>query len=499
MKHGMRLGDFLDLEWFLEQDRVADPAVTLARDRRFGLDAQQRFVPAERLGLDWLARRRAETEHPLPSAVLASFMVILRWVFGLGGLLAGIFLARGLLLYAGLEPVNVSVFLLLAVVPQAALCLLAGVLLLLRGGKRLMVPVFLRPLLKLLWRRHGRLSVQAGFARTLVQGRGWAAPMLAWDCLRLLHLGGLSLALGTLAGTLVSVAVTDLAFGWQSTLRVGAEGMLGLVSLLALPWSWLPAGWGLIPTLAQIEGSRIILKDGMAALASADLIAWWPFLCMSVLVYALLPRLALLGVAQHGLRRLENGFAHPDLTRVVDRMRSPVLATSGSMEPASTPLPLTEAAATDDVSGALPRTMPGETGCVLLLPPELDGRIALNDLDGLARRVCGYPLTRVLPVDLEEGQVEAALARCADLAWSGGHERFLVLVEAWQPPIRENLQALRLLGQGSGGNRSLTLVLTGRPAGGRWLVAPDQPQVQAWTEAVERLAPLRVSIFGVQP
>lgn len=497
MKHGMRLGDFLDLEWFLEQDRMADPAATLARDRRFGLEAQERSVPTQRFGQHWLARRRAETDHLLPSAVLASFMAILRWALGLGGLLAGISLARGLLLYAGLEPVNVSVFLLLAVAPQSALCLLAAVLLLVRDGKRLVMPVFLRPLIALFWHRHGRLSAQAGFARTLVQGRGWAAPMLAWDSLRLLHLGGLSLALGTLAGTLASVVVTDLAFGWQSTLRVGAEGMLGLVSVLALPWSWLPAEWGLVPTLSQIEGSRIVLKDGMATLASADLIAWWPFLCMSLLFYALLPRLALLGVAHRGLRRLEEGFVHPDLARVADRMRSPVLASSVVRDGVSRPLSLADAATISRAAGSNPQAGPEQAGCVLLLPPELEGRIAPAELAALALRVCGYPLSRVLPVNLEEGQIEAVLARCADLVWVGGHERFLVLVEAWQPPIRENLQALRRLGHE--GNRSLTLALAGRPAGGQWLVAPDQAQVQVWTEALARLAPLRVSIFGVQP
>jgi hypothetical protein len=140
--------------------------------------------------------------------------------------------------------------------------------------------------------------------------------------------------------------------------------------------------------------------------------------------------------------------------------------------------------------------MSGETGCVLLLPPELEGRIAPAELAALALRVCGYPLSRVVHADLEAGPVEAALAMCSDLAWAGGHERFLVLVEAWQPPIRENLQALGLLGQGM--NRSLTLILTGRPAQGRWLVEPEPSLVRIWTEAAQRLAPVRVSIFGAQ-
>ena len=69
-------------------------------------------------------------------------------------------------------------------------------------------------------------------------------------------------------------------------------------------------------------------------------------------------------------------------------------------------------------------------------------------------------------------------------------------IEGWQPPIRENLQALNFLGLEGGRSRSLTLVLAGRPAGGNWLTAPSGAEQEMWTEAVARLAPLRVDIFG---
>jgi hypothetical protein len=247
---------------------------------------------------------------------------------GCGAFLAGISLVRALLLYSGVEPVNVSVFLLLAVLPQVGLCLLGAGLLLLRGVGRKEFGIPLRLLFDLFWRRPGGLSPQAGFVRALFLRKGRPVRMLGWESLRLAHLGGLCLALGSLAGMIVSVAVTDLAFGWQSTLQVGAQGMHSLVSALSVPWSWLPAQWGLTPTLSQIEGSRIVLKDGMQALASADLAAWWPFLCMCLLFYALLPRLALLLGAHWMLRREERELVHPDLGRIVDRMRSPLLGSA---------------------------------------------------------------------------------------------------------------------------------------------------------------------------
>lgn len=499
MKHGMRLGDLLDLEWFLEQDRLADPAETLKRDRALGLDAQAVPVPAAGLGAYWLQRRRAGASGALPSSILGPGLTALRLLLACAGLLAGVSLARGLLLYSGTRPVNVSVFLLLAVLPQAGLCLVAAILLAARmlGMGRFHVPV--RPLFSLLWRRPGRLSPQAGFIRTLFLGHGWPARMLGWESLRLLQLGGLCLALGSLTGLLVSVTVTDLAFGWQSTLRVGAAGMHAVVSFLSFPWSWLPEGWGLVPTLGQIEGSRIVLKEGISTLASADLIAWWPFLAMCLLCYALLPRLALLGIAHRGLRSLERGFVHPGLGRIADRMAAPLVGTPGAVEPASSPLPLKRGAAERKEEAAAASGAGARTGCVFLPPPELRGRIGEDDLASMALRVGGHDPVRIMYAELEAGDAQRVLDECAGLDWAGGRERFVVLVEAWQPPIRENLQALEILGRDQGDNRSLTLVLCGRPSRGRWLTAPDGVDRDVWAAAVERLAPLRVDIFGALP
>lgn len=492
MKHGMRLGDYLDLEWFLEKDRALEPEALRDRDRGIGLAAQALAVPPDRQGFFWLQRRREAEDGGLPSGSLRSVLILLRAILGVVGLVAGVSLVRALLLYSGVEPVNVSVFLLLAVLPQAGLCLLGFALLALRGARRREVGLSLKPLFDLAWRRPGKLSPQAGFVRAVLLRKGRPVRMLGWESLRLAHLGGLCLALGSLAGMVVSVAVTDLAFGWQSTLQVGARGMHSLVSALSLPWSWLPAHWGLTPTLAQIEGSRIVLKDGMQALASADLAAWWPFLSMCLLAYALLPRLGLLLGAHWMLRREERALAHPDLARIVDRMNSPLLGSARTGETPSTPLPL-DADASPDTGAAFGRDQAG-VGCVLLLPPELAGRIGGDLLSDLTGRVCGHPGPRVIPANLDPLDIRQALDECAAFDWAGGHQRFVVLVEAWQPPIRENLQALKLLGQAEG--RSLILVLSGRPAGGNWLTAPDEGSREVWADAVARLAPLRVDIFG---
>lgn len=496
MEHGMPLGDHLDLEWFLEKDREADPLKTLERDRGLGLQAVAAAVPVEAFGAYWLARRRQGEAGTLPSRQLEQVMLLCRWALACIGALAGISLIRGLLLYSGSDPVNVSVFFLLAIFPQALLCLVSAAILAVRGRAGLRIP--LRPVFELALLRPGRFSGQSGFVRALLLGRGMPARLLAWDCVRSLHLGGLCFAVGSLGAFLASVAVTDLAFGWQSTLRVGAEGMRVVVSLLALPWSWLPPQWGLVPSLAQIEGSRIVLKDGIAALTSADLAAWWPFLAMCLLLYALLPRLVLLSVAHLCLRRLEGGV-HPDLARIADRMRAPLVGVGTVGEPAHAPLPVETPRGGREGRPAEAEGASALAGCVLLLPPELAGRVGEEALAGMTLRVFGYPPARVVPVELEEVEIGRVLDECSGLAWAGDHQRFAVLVEAWQPPIHESLRALKRLGEEGGAHRSLALVLAGRPAAGNWLTSPAQAEREAWTEALERLRPLRIDMFGAAP
>ena len=496
MKYGMPLGDHLDLEWFLEKDREADPLKTLERDRGLGLQAVAAAVPVEAFGAYWLARRRQGEAGTPPSRQLEQVMLLCRWALASIGALAGISLVRGLLLYSGSDPVNVSVFFLLAIFPQALLCLVSAALLAVRGRSGLRIP--LRPVFELALLRPGRFSAQSGFVRALLLGRGMAARLLAWDCVRALHLGGLCAAAGSMGAFLASVAVTDLAFGWQSTLRVGAEGMRVVVSLLALPWSWLPPQWGLVPSLAQIEGSRIVLKDGIAALTSADLAAWWPFLAMCLLLYALLPRLVLLSLAHLCLRRLEGGV-HPDLARIADRMRSPLVGGGKAGEPEHAPLPVETTRGARSEGPAKAGEPPALAGCVLLLPPELSGRVGEEALSGQTLRVFGYPPARIFPVELEETEIGRVLDECSRLAWAGDHQRFAVLVEAWQPPIHESLRALKRLGEEGGAHRSLTLILAGRPAAGNWLTSPAQAELEAWTEALERLRPLRIDMFGAAP
>lgn len=66
MKHGLRLVDYLDMDWFLEEDRKAGHDALQARDRQWGLEAAKRELPDEKWPLFWIEQRRAgeKSAHP---------------------------------------------------------------------------------------------------------------------------------------------------------------------------------------------------------------------------------------------------------------------------------------------------------------------------------------------------------------------------------------------------------------------------------------------------
>ena len=108
-----------------------------------------------------------------------------------------------------------------------------------------------------------------------------------WSMLWLLQMFWLWLGLGLLLGFWLLLLVTDLAFGWSSTLLDAGAGPLALLQWLAWPWQYL---WPeAVPDPALMEATRYVRIDPQAGTVNraGD---WWPFLMASLVFYNLLPR-----------------------------------------------------------------------------------------------------------------------------------------------------------------------------------------------------------------
>lgn len=110
-------------------------------------------------------------------------------------------------------------------------------------------------------------------------------------------------ALGMLLAFLLHLLVTDLAFGWSSTLDLADGTIHQVTSLLAWPWQALwPAA---VPSIELVEQTHYFRAAPLAATDPALFGQWWRFLLMCLLCYLLLPRLVSWLVSRFRLARLQ--------------------------------------------------------------------------------------------------------------------------------------------------------------------------------------------------
>ncbi len=103
-------------------------------------------------------------------------------------------------------------------------------------------------------------------------------------------------SVGIFVSLLVVVLGKDIAFVWSTTLQIDAYDFYRFVHALAAPWAWCCPD--ALPSQTLVEQSRYFRLGGKvseAMLSHASLLgAWWKFLALSVLSYAIVPRVLLL-------------------------------------------------------------------------------------------------------------------------------------------------------------------------------------------------------------
>ncbi len=200
-------------------------------------------------------------------------------------LFMGVLVGIGLLSYSGDAPVNVIYFFAMTLILPLLSMLLSLISMISRGE----MSNFITHLFPLYWleRLIEHLPDQAqGIIDRL------PASVSKWIFLERLQRFSLFFSIGILLALMGMVVVKDIAFGWSSTLNITAEEFHALLSFIAMPWeSWIPSA---VPSLELVELShyfRLGEKLESEMIQNADKLgAWWKFLAMSTLVYAVILR-----------------------------------------------------------------------------------------------------------------------------------------------------------------------------------------------------------------
>jgi hypothetical protein len=263
-----------------------------------------------------------------------------------------------------------------------------------------------------------------------------------------------------------------------------------LIKIVALPWSWFVPPEISHPSLAQIEGSRIVLKDGIYHLATQDLVSWWPFLCLAVLFYGLIPRMVLLiaGLTARGrvLGRLDFGQSACD--RLIHRMKTPLVSTKGL----PTGTKREGYAGVDDAR--LPGTVAPAQGdgiedmsLIALIPDDVFEECKDDELNAVVRKTLGYRVREKIRINEDYEGDRAVLDELAKRDWGDVRPDVLVLVEAWQPPIQETLAFIQDLRRSLGEKSRIRVGLVGRPEASTFFTPVNERDRSIWKMATDAM------------
>ena len=362
-----RLPDLLDFDYYVDRDEQrmrGDPAERkrlAERDRRLyreRIAAEIRapeHTPAHRSAAlrRWLGIRRGGEDPAiralLPGSAFARGQRLVAIGLSVLGFMAGIGVASALLQYEGDQPVNVSWYVFVLVILQVLLLAGTAAAWYSRRSRAVQTAVqdlslishLLKPMFGAAarWVQRQRLAhlppdvrEQAKARQGLLSGHfALYGPAAYLPMLIPAQLFGIGFNVGAILTTVALEWFTDLAFGWGSALDVQPGTIHALAHIIALPWSWLLGEGTGLPTLEQVQGTRISLKDPLFIMDAAHLRSWRWFLALAVFTYGLLPRLVLLGVSVLTVRRTLAAlpFTHQRTQALYARMITPQLETAG--------------------------------------------------------------------------------------------------------------------------------------------------------------------------
>lgn len=266
---------------------------------------------------------------------------------------------------------------------------------------------------------------------------------------------------------LTRVATSDIAFGWQSTLNIGSEFLFNLIQTVSAPWHWFfPHS---LPSLAEVEGSRIILKEGISVLSNDALSSWWPFLFFTLLVYGFMPRLLIFILAGIREKNVLAGFTNeqPEIRHLLQRMQTPYVS-SAAKQPAETKQGLSSKAPADHVP------LSGASSVFVLIPEDI--QLSSEKQGSLIRRL-GFTAEQTATIEMYwDSDIEI-------LPESDSVEILLIL-EAWMPPIVDTLRYIEKLSQNY---TTIHIGLVGKPLDHETYTTPRKIDLNIWQTKIDSI------------
>jgi len=319
--HKISIESYLNFSELLNEYRG-----THEENRLFALKHEELFSNSKQILLAWMNKNDfRKKENSDNQNILNKFSTLGNFI-GLFSLIFGFLAGLGLLSYSGHAPVNVIYYLLFAMFIPVASMLISMVSLLSSGT------VF--NALSLFFPLHWIETILGFFSfkdKIDVANNLFSTELKKWMFMSRLQLFSLLFSVGLLFALLVIVVSKDIAFSWSTTLHVTDIGFFKLLACIGFPWGHtLPSA---IPSVELIEMShyyRLGENLNSQMIQNADKLgAWWKYLAMVTLFYAIFLRFLLWLATRYGYReQLEKDFLELDgVQKLLREFKTPFVST----------------------------------------------------------------------------------------------------------------------------------------------------------------------------
>ena len=300
------LANLLVLEQLLKKDEEFDAREREERDRdiRWKLSASRSLQQGKRL-LFWMQEVYAsdakvqEDAKRIREAVRNLDVVLLEVGLLFFGLFAGGTAASSAFFYDGTDPLNVSIVILVLVVPQIILLFLFAIAALFKDTPPVILTALVRLVAWLADFAFGKVLPETGRHKVrevldnAQQREHHYSTVVKWLVFRWSQSMAIVFNVFALVTAFALMAFTDLAFVWGSTFTDSPTTAQRFAAGIATPWAWLlPCA---VPDQELVEIShsfRLSMEYERIDPTTAERLGgWWPFILLTMLVYGLVPRL----------------------------------------------------------------------------------------------------------------------------------------------------------------------------------------------------------------
>jgi len=517
MKQNWNYQNYIDLEYFFHEDADNPPMQLHERDRDIFLEKAGELVdnpPDQHKLISLWLNERIHHEFPgkenkSPGEIFLDSHSALKVLLVIIGIFLGVGAGLSFFTYSGTTPVNVFHFLIFFVFSQILLTFLLACSLLLRRltGTTVSLPsfysLFFGTLFKKLvqvtskqWNRNlsasKKDSANQAVGLVKLQGRKYGS-LFYWPLFTLSQILTFYFNIGLLGATLFKISTSDLAFGWQSTLQFGAASLYKIIQLIALPWSWFIPRVTAYPSLEEIEGSRILLKEGIYHLATKDLVAWWPFLIFCLLFYGLFFR----GICYLGGKWMEKRSLNKiklnsgPCRRLIQRMLTPLVSTQAQPE-----LKKTKSEAIEGKETSQPTVGNYLFSQYILIPDDIYNTLPMESFEKILHNL-GFAVKEKLKFMADYDRDQEIKEYLQQQPWEND-TGLLILMEGWMVPLIDFLTYIEELRSVIAKETVITITLIGRPAKTVFTTVL-QDDYTIWRKKIQALADPYLNLFPLIP